>query len=181
MLPRFVDSSNRPSYCSPFHLYLPVSLSTNVHPSRLSVFFNAIGFYDISLFVSSIFIQTYSAKQLLRNLKNSKNWITFQVFFPREMGHFRWPVKFSCFNSSTSWGFFSSFETWHPMSLQIIPSFFLEMREITIRLQLSEKIISGKYFVLRERVYSILLVQSWFNIRLLIGNFYEKTTTMKER
>lgn len=66
------------------------------------------------------------------------------------------------------------------MSLQIIPSFFLEMREI-IRLQLSEKIISGKYFVLRERVYSILLVQSWFNIRLLIGNFYEKTTTMKER
>lgn len=72
MLPRFVDSSNRPSYCSPFHLYLPVSLSTNVHPSRLSVFFNAIGFYDISLFVSSIFIQTYSAKQLLRNLKNSR-------------------------------------------------------------------------------------------------------------
>lgn len=114
--------------------------------------------------------------------KFQKNWITFQMqlFFPREMGHFRWPVKFSCFNSSTSWGFFSSFETWHPMSLQIIPSFFLEMREI-IRLQLSEKIISGKYFVLRERVYSILLVQSWFNIRLLIGNFYEKTTTMKER
>ena len=72
MLPRFVDSSNRPSYCSPFHLYLPVSLSTNVHPSRLSVFFSAIGFYDISLFVSSIFIQTYSAKQLLRNLKNSR-------------------------------------------------------------------------------------------------------------
>lgn len=115
--------------------------------------------------------------------KFQKNWITFQMqlFFPREMGHFRWPVKFSCFNSSTSWGFFSSFESWHPMSLQIIPSFFLEMREITIRLQLSEKIISGKYFVLRERVYSILLVQSWFNIRLLIGNFYEKTTTMKER
>ena len=114
--------------------------------------------------------------------KFQKNWITFQMqlFFPREMGHFRWPVKFSCFNSSTSWGFFSSFESWHPMSLQIIPSFFLEMREI-IRLQLSEKIISGKYFVLRERVYSILLVQSWFNIRLLIGNFYEKTTTMKER
>lgn len=118
--------------------------------------------------------------------KFQKNWITFQMqlFFPREMGHFRWPVKFSCFNSSTSWGFFSSFETWHPMSLQIIPSFFLEMREITIRLQLSEKIISGNDF---ENIWSFanesirLLVQSWFNIRLLIGNFYEKTTTMKER
>ena len=66
MLPRFVDSSNRPSYCSPFHLYLPVSLSTNVHPSRLSVFFSAIGFYDISL-LSSRSCRWFLSKHILRS------------------------------------------------------------------------------------------------------------------
>lgn len=95
MLPRFVDSSNRPSYCSPFHLYLPVSLSTNVHPSRLSVFFSAIGFYDISL-LSSRSCRWFLSKHILRSncceiwkIPEELDYVSNATFFSSRNGTFQ--------------------------------------------------------------------------------------------